>query len=128
MIFSVLHPGERAISAVHGEHNAGHKAGRALIDEEQHRADKLFQLAVAAHRRAAHDMRAARGRRAVRVELERVALPGHAEARRNRIPAHAPTRQIRRQPLGQAGDGGLRAGFRFVSADAAAKRAACADL
>ena len=29
---------------------------------------------------------------------------------------------------GIGADGGLRAGFRFVSADAAAKRAACADL
>ena len=56
-------------------------------------------------------MRAARGRRAVRVELERVVLLGHKEARRNRVHANAGTRQIRRQPLGEVGNARLRAGI-----------------
>ena len=56
-------------------------------------------------------MRAARGRRAVRVELERVVLLGHKEARRNRVHANAGTRQIRRQPLGKVGNARLRAGI-----------------
>ena len=56
-------------------------------------------------------MRAARGRRAVRVELERVVLLSHKEARRNRVHANAGTRQIRRQPLGEVGNARLRAGI-----------------
>ena len=53
------------------------------------------------------------------------------------IPAYKPddrliqlTRELKEEKLDVllVDDGGLRAGFRFVSADAAAKRAACADL
>mgnify|MGYP001120164219 CR=1 FL=1 len=47
--------------------------------------------------------------------------PGGASGRASGRSASALRRGI-------GADGGLRAGFRFVSADAAAKRAACADL
>ena len=68
----ILHARIRAESAVYRKHYTGHEARRALIDEEEHRADQLLQLAVAFHRRAVHDMLTARGRRAIRIELERM--------------------------------------------------------
>ena len=99
-------------AAVNRQNDAGDCGSSRVIRQEEHAAEQLLGIHEAAHRGAGENLRAARGRGAVRVEEQSAVLVGNQETRSNRVAADAGARKVGRQPLGEVADGSLRAGVR----------------
>ena len=105
-----LHAGICREPAVDGEHNAGDGGSCFAIGEEEHAAQQFFAVHKPAHGGAFEDFFRTDGGRSVRVKEQGSVLVAHKEAGGDGVGPDAAAREVRRQPLGEIGNGGFGPG------------------